>query len=863
MGEVYRARDTRLDRAVALKVLPLELSSVPSWRQRFEREARALSSVSHPHICALHDVGSHEGVDFIVMELLEGETLSDRLQRSRRLSIDEVLQIAIAIADALDTAHRNGIVHRDLKPGNVMLTKTGVKLLDFGLAKLGQSAVKDVRPAATTAAPLTLEGTILGTLPYMAPEQLDGRDADVRTDIFAFGLVLYEMATGRRAFEGASQVTLMAAIVEHHPPPVSSLTPQSPPWLDQVVNGCLEKDPDKRWQSVADVLKQLRLIAEAPPAGEFAQTRSRSTAWLLMAALAVLVVAAAVGIPAALRSRGDPSPKVQLDLETPFSATPYQMAFSPSGSHLVLTITENGITRLWLRAMSTGRGETLMTTASTPGVAGASWPAWSPDERFLAFFSEGKLRTIDLRTKESMVVAEVPRPSGLTWGDHSIMLYGNDDTVFKISAGGGTPVPLQELARSGDGASHPSFLPDGRNFIYLVSSTTEENRGLYIASIDRPVGRRLVHAIARGAIVRPGYLLFVDPGGPTPTGTLMMQPFDLATLQSTGDATPVAEWVGVNVNTRASAFTASQTGLLVHRGFVTGTAVSNLKWFDRSGRGTVAIGNPGEYASAMLSPDGSLAIVVRVVRTIGETDLWTLDLARGVSNRFTSGGGTETGPLWSPHGDLIAYTSSQTGVGATGIYVKRSDASAPERMLLSTPGASAESWSPDGKYLLYRKEDAETRTDLWVLPMSDSGSPRPFLRSKYAETGSRISPDGRWVAYQSDESGRDEIYVTSFPVAGSRSQLSVSGGRNPKWRGDGKELFFDMSSGPSTAIMSVDIDLSSQRPRAGTPRTLFATPSTGWDVTRDGKRFLMVSPIEVSQSLQPLPPLTFIANWHK
>ena len=866
MGEVYRARDTRLDRTVAIKVLPADVASVPSLRQRFEREARTLSSLTHPHICALHDIGSQDGVDFLVMEFLEGETLAERLQRGKRLAMSEVLAIAIQIADALDTAHRRGVVHRDVKPANVMLTRTGAKLLDFGLAKPAQSAVRlHAYSAATTAAPLTSEGAILGTLPYMSPEQLEGREADSRTDIFAFGAVLYELATGKRAFEGKSHVSLMAAIVEHDPPPVSSLTPLSPPWLDHVVKGCLEKDPERRWQSIADVMTQLRLIADGSTATASETARHRGLRWwLAAAAIAVLVFAGVVGIPNASRAPAEPAMRMQFDLETPFSATPYQMAFSPSGNYLALTITENGVSRLWVRAMRTGHGEILNTTASIPGTVGATWPAWSPDERKLAFVADGKLKTIDLDTSELTTLADISTPAGVAWGRDNVILYGSNTDLFRIPAAGGAVTRLPGIDGGGP-FRHPYFLPDGRHFIYLAGTGGSDNgSGLRVASLDEPTGRHLVTTHGRGVVVEPGQLIFIRPAATVGLGTLVVQPFDLRTLHTEGEPIAVAENVGVNFRNGSAAFTASQTGLLAYRGIVTGTPMSVLKWFSRTGQAIQVIGSPAEYTSPAISPDGHQAVVTRTVRTFGETDLWMIDLLRGTSSRFTSDVASEVLPQWSPDGRRVVFTSGR--IGAIGVYEKSVDGRSAEQLLI--PGSKSnvwvEHWSPDGKFILIRKDETDTRADLFVIPITGDRKPIPFIQSAFEELAGQFSPDGRWVSYQSDETGRHEVYLTSFPDATNRVQISVSGGTRPQWRGDGKELFFEAPADGSTAFVSVTVDLSkSGGISVGTPRMLFKTAATSWDVSSDGQRLLVVVPAESSQSLPVVPPLTVIANWQQ
>ncbi len=614
MGEVYRARDTRLDRIVAVKVLPPELAADPQFRERFEREARLISSLSHPHVCPLFDVGQQDGVEFLVMEHLEGETLAARIEKGP-VPLDLALTIAMETAAALDAAHRAGVVHRDLKPGNVMLTKSGAKLLDFGLAKSdagrgairtsGMSAAAFTPTALPTTPPvkaITAQGTILGTFQYMAPEQLEGLEADTRTDIFAFGALLYEMVTGRRAFSGKSHVSLLAAIVDHDPPPVSSVTPVSPPLLDHLVKTCLAKNPDKRWQTMADVLIQLQLIVDSggqlgsPAAARTVKQRLR-TAWSVAAALGVLCAAsAALALVSMFSGTSTDRPRINFEIPTPSAPSPLQIALSPSGSHIVGVVSSDKGNMLWVRALGQLNGQTLRGTEFQTG----GFPFWSPDGRFIAFFSDGKLKKVDLQGAPPQTICDAATPRGGAWNRENVIVFAPaaNGPLFRVSAGGGVAAQLTELDKSRQEVAHhhPHFLPDGRHFLYVAIGGTVENSGIVVGSLDSTDRKFLITTGVKATFAAPDRLLYMR------ANTLMAQGFDPKRLELGGDPYPVAEDVGTNSGNSLAGFSVSDNGTLAYR---TGVATTNnyLKWFDRSGKDSAVVEASGPYRNPALSPD--------------------------------------------------------------------------------------------------------------------------------------------------------------------------------------------------------------------------------------------------------------------
>ncbi|MGH9442440.1 MAG: protein kinase domain-containing protein [Thermoanaerobaculia bacterium] len=889
MGEVYKAKDTRLDRMVAIKVLPSHLSDNPELKARFEREARAISQLTHPHICALYDVGEATviasrrdplaadsakqsdpaGVDrhglsglamtgpvqYLVMELLEGQSLADRLEKGA-LPIEQTLKFGVEIADALDKAHRQGIVHRDLKPGNVMLTRSGVKLLDFGLAKLGvSSAAKEISQLSSLptelspSQPLTEQGTVMGTFQYMAPEQLEGKDADSRSDIFALGCVLYEMATGRKAFTGRSRASMIAAILEHEPAPISSIAPMAPPAFDRVVKTCLAKDPEDRWQSAHDVKSELDWIAEAgsqagAPATVVSRRKNRERlAWILAAIASLAAGAALLGW---YRIAAAPKPAlraVRLTIPRPAEAqfedfdslTP-----SPDGSSIAFVAhTSDGKQSLWLRPIDSLEAKPL------PGTEDASNPFWSPDSRFLAFFAGGKLKKIDSRGGPPEDLCDAPNAWGGSWGSGGVILFEAHDLegISKVSAAGGTPQKVTTLDPADEAHRWPVFLPDGDHFIFLVDAARTEGHWIGLSSLSSGNTTHLGHAVSNFAFSPTGHLLYVK------AGSLVAQPFDGKRLRFSGDPVPVGENpLEIGENHRFD-FGVSGNGLLVYR-----SADPNLQfaWLDRTGKRIASVGEPGRRGYFNLSPDERQVAFEKLDNDGRRANLWALDLSRGFTSRLTTDAASDSNAVWTPDGRSLIFTSSRKNFGD--LYETPSAGGGQDRLLLDCPmGDFVWSISPDGRYVLYDVYTERSKVDLWLLPLSGDKTPRPFRATPSAESEAQFSPDGRYVAFVADDSGRDEIYVASFPNPSEQWRISGSGGSRPRWRGDGRELYF-MSGGK---LMSAAVSFLPAF-HADEARALF--PVKIWSdyaPTKDGQRFLF----STSSAAAGEPTAVAVLNW--
>jgi len=853
MGEVYRANDTRLDRTVAVKVLPAHVAANPEARQRFEREARAVGSLNHPHICALYDIGSQDGVDFLVMEYLEGETLAARLAHGP-LALEPALRAGIQIADALAQAHAKGVSHRDLKPGNIMLTKAGAKLLDFGLAKMGVGGrglgVGDSQ-APTVAADLTQKGTLLGTVQYMAPEQLQGKDADARSDIFAFGAVLYEAVTGRKAFGGATPADVIGAIVHASPPPLE------PPALARLVKTCLAKDPDERWQSAHDVMVQLRSLAEG---GEPSPSPVPPTPRLLWpaATVAALLAAAVFGV---LYFRREPAPQqaVRFSILPPekavFSEGP---SLSPDGTRLAFVASVGAKTMLWVRALESLAPQPLA------GTDGAGYPFWSPDSRFLAFFAQGKLKKIDLAGGPPQTLCDAPLPRGGTWNREGVIVFAPHVTqgLYRVSSGGGDPSPVTSLDASRQENAHryPHFLPDGRHFLYFSRSTLPENNSIQVASLDSRTPATLLKINSNGVYVPSrgsgaGHLLFVRDG------TLLAQPFDAAARKLAGDPFPVAEQVGRMTPNGPSGFTVSETGVLAY----TSGFAGNLQptWFQRDGKRLESAGEPGVYYRPELSPNEQRFAVSILHPQSGRFDIWLFERSRAVSSRFTFGPSLAWSAVWSPDGSRIVFGFFPKS--RFDLYQKAATGAGAEEVLLESahPKFPAD-WSSDGRFLVFEVVDVKTRNDLWILPMTGDRKPAPLLATEADEQQAQFSPDGRWVAYVSDESGRNQVYVQPFrEQAGTAGkwQVSTGGGSQPRWRRDGKELFFVSENRMLTSVPVTGAATF----QTGAPKPLFDFCATvqmvreahQYDITGDGQRFLLICSVEAVQS----EPINLVLNW--
>ena len=862
MGEVYKARDTRLDRIVAIKVLPEQLAADPQFRQRFEHEARAIAAFNHPHICTLHDIGRHDSIDFLVMECLEGETLADRL-RTGPVPVEQALQFAIQIADALDRAHRAGIVHRDLKPGNIFLVRSGAtsapptaKLLDFGLSKGGTAVASGsgLSMLPTSPAGLTAQGTILGTFQYMAPEQLEGDEADARTDIFAFGAVVYEIVTGKKAFEGKSHASLISSIMSSQPTAISKVQPVAPAALDRVVQTCLAKSRDDRFQSAHDLLLQLRWLAEAPltaavTAPAVRQTSRERVPW----AIAVAALLVAIGALALLFMWRTPVPQgieskqfVILppgkgSFSSPGNNSP--VALSPDGRQLVFIASDaESASRLWIRPLAS------LTARPLPGTEYASSPFWSADGRSVGFFASGKLKTIDVGSGASQTLADAAFPLGGTWNRQGVIVFSADlaRPLLRVSAAGGAVSPVTQDAVPGTVQGAPSFLPDGRHFLF--SAFRGPNTGTtYVGSLDSNDVKQ-VHDTGAVVYSSAGYLLFER--GPK----LMAQTFDASKLTTTGEAVAIAD-----IGSPFSPFSVAADTLVYRPG---AGPLTEVAWVDRSGRTTSIAAPQGSYEDVTLSLDDTRLAFARTSTTM---DVWTRDLQRQIDSRFTTRPPLNNVPLWSPDGQTLAFASAvpprDGSAGGLSIYQRRSNMSAAEEVLLkldAPPIMFPSDWSSDNRFLTYYRTDPKNQLDEWVLPLTGDKKPFALLHSEFNESQGQFSPDVKWIAYTSDESGAPQVYVQSFPTLTEKRQVSANGGSQPRWNRNGKELFY---LAPDRKLMVVTIkpgatfDFDAPRPLFQTTLEVAALRQT-YSVSRDGQRFLLNRPAEAAAS-----PLTVVLNW--
>lgn len=861
MGEVYRARDTRLEREVAVKVLPGNLSSDLNLRQRLEREAKAVSKLSHPHICTLHDIGQQDGTTFLVMELLEGETLEARLMKGP-LPPDQTLRFAGQIADALAKAHKLGITHRDLKPANVMLTKSGAKLMDFGLAKQSGQAPLAVALTEMTMehSKLTGEGTIVGTFQYMAPEQLEGKESDARTDLFALGEVIYEMATGKPPFSGKSRASLIASILTTEPPPITQSQPLSPTSLERVVRKCLAKDPDERWQSASDLASELKWIAEGGsqaglPAPVPSKRKHREKIAWALAALGLLT-AAAVGV-IHLRETSKPG-RVVRSFVSPEAGTSPVFAgdfggppvLSPDGSAIAFVAARSQqAVVLWVRPLNSLHARALV------GTEGATFPFWSPDSRFLGFFAGGKLKTVPVDGGTPSDVCEAPAGRGGAWNAQGIIVFAPQfqGALQQVAAAGGAPKPVTALSGSAyDSQRWPYFLPDGKHFLYLAvthENSRDANSGIFYASLDGKENRLLMHTLTNAAYA-DGRLLFVRDSA------LMAQPFDPETGVLRGEAERVAEEVLVDGTIWRAAFDVTDNGLMAYASG--GITPWQAVWYDRSGK---EVGTAGDRTlnlfAVRLSPDGT-----RLASESGEanSDLWIYDLKRQVNTRFTFGPGASSAPVWSPDGKWIVYTGVR---GKNGLFRRPANGTGQEELLLEGDAENRApfDWSPDGKFILFGVGDLISSGQAWVLPLAGDRKPVPLVQTPFVSTSARFSPDGHWVAYTSTESGRPEIYVIPFGGGAGKWQISSSGGTQPLWRRDGKELFYWSAD---NTVVSVPMTLKPGGIEVGAMHPLFRFSNpvgnvgilSPYDVSADGQRFVLIVTPQ-----QATTPITLVTNW--
>ena len=855
MGEVYRARDTRLERSVAIKVLPDHFSQNAELRQRFEREARAISSLNHPNICTLYDIGHQDKTEYLVMEYLEGETLAARLTRGT-LPLRETLKIGIEVADALDKAHRGGIVHRDLKPGNIMLTKGGAKLLDFGLAKSAQIPVTIASDALTSPAnPATVPGMVMGTYQYMSPEQISGQEADARSDIFSLGAVLYEMATGKRAFEGKSQLSVASAILEKDPEPISTVQPTTPAVLDHVVRTCLAKSPDDRFQTAHDVKLQLKWITDASTSAMPAVARTRRLATrrvlIAIAAFSCLLMLAAAFLAFSLSGKlRDARQPISAEINAPpgadFSAAVAgPAAISPDGKHLVFVAGDSKSSKLWLRDLSTGRTEPL------PGTDDPIFPFWSPDNRFVAFFSSGKLNKVSIDGGPVQIICDAVEGRGGSWSPNGTIVFTPNITepLYRVPAGGGTPQKLTD-AKPGWTHRNPYFLPDGEHFLF----TSREPSGsatagsLYASSLKGGEPKLLLDR-ASNVQYSGGYLLYFKDGN------LVAQAFDPSSLKLSGDPVPIAERVDY-WNARDSAyFSASPTGVLVYRQMV--QTPTQPTWVDREGRELGKVGEPGIYQLPTLSHDGSRLAIARAGKDPLRFDVWIIDVQHNSSSRATLVDAPLVSAAFSEDGNTLAI-GADLGGSRGALWTQSVSGSGAQEKIVDTPiWIVLSDWSRDGRYLIGDVQENTTREDIFFIDLKGDRKLTKFLQTPASEQAARLSPNGKWLAYISDESGRFEVYVAAFPGPGGKWAISNSG-LDPlsqiAWSADGKELYYQSSG----KIMAVPIT-NTESFQFGTtqPLAIPASDMSGFAPGPIAGRFLVLRRTGQAEA----SPVHLVLNW--
>jgi eukaryotic-like serine/threonine-protein kinase len=853
MGEVYRARDTKLKRDVAIKILPDQFSRDADRVSRFQREAEVLASLNHPNIAAIYDLAEANGSRYLVLELVEGETLADRLRRGPFPTAD-ALQIARQIAEALEAAHEKGIIHRDLKPANIKITADGkVKVLDFGLAKVGGAAADPTQVSQSPTLMTAASGVIMGTAAYMSPQQARGHEAGHSSDVWAFGCVLYEMLTGRQAFDGETVTDILARVVTLDPD-WTALPDSVPRGVRQVLKRCLQKDAKRRLHDISDVRIELEEafdprereaeLSAAPP------TR-RSAAWIVAAIAGLIVGALASAVY--FRRPADERQELRLEITTPATDDALSFAIAPDGRKLVYVARSAGQPRvLWLRPLDSTTAQPMA------GTEDASFPFWSADSRSIAFFASGKLKRIDVAGGAVQVLATATGGRGGTWSKDGVILFAEvGGSLSRVSSNGGevTPATRVETPRQ---VSHrgPQFLPDGRHFLFYARGNSE-GRGVYLASLDSLSSRRLCDADAGGIFGPSRSVLFIRQG------TLFAQPFDLAKLDFSGDPQIVARDVAFDDGISIGAFSASVAGI-AYRSRGAG-AKRQLTWFDRSGKSLGKVGEADEAAlwNPELSPDGKRVAVDRTINS--NRDVWDMDIARGLLTRLTSSPASEGWPFWSPDGTRILFFSNRKG--NNNFYDMPANGAGPEVPLLETlQNKTPLDWSADGRYILYRLSSSTGGNDVLALPMFGDRKSFPVAAGNFDEDMGQFSPDGRWVAYQSNESGSYEIYVQPFMGGSGKSRVSTNGGVQARWQKEGKELFYMSLDGK---LMAAPITFTSggQSIDVGKPVALFAPTLAGgsfptggkqqYTVSPDGKRFLMNVTVEEQTTM----PITLIFDW--
>ncbi len=849
MGEVYRARDTRLGREVAIKVLPPEVSADRDRLARFEREARTASALNHPNIVTIYEIGSADSISYISIELVQGTTLRDLLAEGP-LPIKRLLALSVQIADGLARAHEAGIVHRDLKPENLMVAREGlVKILDFGLAKLvGASGPEPSQLPTMTQS--TAPGVILGTVGYMSPEQAAGRPADFSSDQFSLGSILYEMATGKRAFARDSAAETMAAIIREEPEPLSPLVPQIPTALRWIIERCLAKDPHERYSSTRDLARDLAQLRDH--VSEISQQASaaqvpRRPGWLWPAAAAALALVAATALFVGPLWRREPALRtLRFSVPMPLGVASQRplAVISPDGTRLAIEAVHEGRRRIYLRALDSDEA------VEVEGTLDAAGTFWSPDSRFLAFNSGGKLKKEAIAGGPPVDLCAAKFSGAGTWSRDGTILYpqrGDTAGLFRVSDAGGQPIRVTTVAPSEDNHFWPCFLPDGRRFLYLVNRAPGSSlpRELRLGSLDSKESRVVARLDSRADYVAPGYLAYAREG------TLIAQPFDERSGRLHGEPIPIVDGISYFMGIGTAGFSFSQNGILV---YTTASPASRVTWLGRDGKASGPLGPPSVIESFRISPDGSRVAMSVTEHRTGAGDIWLFDRGRGIPTRLHSDAVGETRPVWSPDGATLAYASDRKGPPDI-VTLGMSGGRGSEQALFEGPAQEyPEDFSRDGRYLAYRSTSQWPNWDIWLLPLQGSRQPVPWLRTPSSESSPRFSPDGRWIAYESDESGVSEVYVARTDAAGDKQRLSPAGGQKPRWRGDGRELYY---IGPGGLIMAVPVS-PGERFTAGDPAPLFPVEDIeDFDVTADGSRFLVSAPAEKSAESR----IRVIVNW--
>ncbi len=869
MGEVYRARDTRLGREVAVKVLPLAVSSDPDRLRRFEKEARSASALNHPNIVTIHDIGESGGTSYIAMEMVDGQTLREILADGA-LPTKRLLQVAAQVADGLAKAHGAGIVHRDLKPENVMVRKDGfVKILDFGLAKLTQPEDASGATQTPTVSGETAAGIVMGTVGYMSPEQAMGKPLDFRSDQFSFGSILYEMATGRRAFARNSVPETLTAVIREEPEPIGNFSPLSPAPLRWIVERCLAKNPDGRYAATRDLAHDLGTLkdrlAETSGGLEPARGFSSSPRWLVGLAAAGFLAAAAFAALYARRPSSAVAPPIRFAVRAPegtkftWLRTQNLFAVSPDGRRIAfVTRGADGRDSLWVRTLAE------LSAVPLAGTEGAAAPFWSPDSRFIAFFAGGKLKKIDASTGPPITLCDVPSatPSG-SWGSQHKILFAShfEPFVSLVEDAGGAPriVLKVDPSRQEGSLGWPSFLPDGRHFLYVGRSKAETHSYVRLASLEDGKTTPLLTNCSRAQYVpgdpnapagsRSGHLLYARDG------SLLAQPFDSDRLRLAGDAIPAGQEIWQHVFMGSGTFSASDNGVLASRGRA---GEARLAWIDRAGRETGSLASPAEFDSVRLSPNSRGVVVARVDSRMGTHDLWVGELPRPVLTRLNLSSEDFLAPTWSPDGTRIAFSVASLSHGPNLSWLALHGSVSPEPIIPAGATQRPTDWSLDGRFLLYTLRSGAD-SGLWVVDLEGERKSRKLLSvsaDAIPQIRAQFSPDGRWIAYCAPESDRSEVFLTSFPEPGGRIRVSAFGGSVPRWKRDGHELYF-VSAGNEMIATPVRLGSSAQ---VGAPQRLFLMGSAGWqdyDVTADGERFLVIENL-------PAPDADAIAvttNW--